>query len=128
MESFQAETSPLGIKSVIVEPGMFRTELLSAKNGKHLDTKFTEYEDMHNALIQGTRAFSGRQQGDPHKAVEIIIDVIKQEGKATGKGIPPKLPLGSDAVSTMRKKCTDILKLLGEWEEISSSTDFPEES
>lgn len=126
VESFQAETMPLGIKSVIVEPGMFRTDLLSAQNGKSLDTKFADYKDMHNGLIQGTRAFNGKQQGDPHKAVEIIIDVIKQEGRAAGKEIPPKLPLGGDAVSAMRKKCTDVLKLLDEWEEISSSTDFPE--
>lgn len=126
VESFQAETAPLGIKSVIVEPGMFRTELLSSENGKFVDTKFGDYKEIHNAVVQGARAFSGKQQGDPQKAVEIIIDVVKQEGKATGKGIPSKLPLGADAVSTIRKKCTDTLKLLDEWAAISSSTDFPE--
>lgn len=124
VEAFQAETSTLGIKSVIVEPGLFRTDLLSAEKSKSVDTKFAEYKDLYNAVIGGTRAFSGKQQGDPRKGVDIIIDVVKQEGKAAGKGIPVKLPLGGDAVMVMRRKCTDMLKLLDDWEHISSSTDF----
>ena len=51
---------------------------------------------------------------------------MRQEGKAAGRGIPPRFALGSDAVATLRKKCEDTLTLLKEWEDVSSSTDYPE--
>lgn len=124
VESFQAETESFGIKSLIVEPGMFRTALLSANHIKSVDSKFQEYKTLSDAVVGGAKGYSGQQQGDPYKAVEVIIDVVKQEGKAAGKGIPVKLPLGADAVAQMRNKCTDVLKLLDDWEEISSSTGF----
>ncbi|TVY20858.1 putative oxidoreductase YusZ [Lachnellula arida] len=124
VESFQAETESFGIKSLIVEPGMFRTALLSANNLQSVDSKFQEYKTLSDAVIGGAKGYSGQQQGDPYKAVEVVIDVVKQEGKAAGKGIPAKLPLGADAVAQMRNKCTDVLKLLDDWEEISSSTGF----
>ncbi|RDW88418.1 hypothetical protein BP6252_00450 [Coleophoma cylindrospora] len=128
VESFQAETGSFGVKSLIVEPGMFRTALLSTDNIKTVDSKFEEYKPVANAVIGGAKGYSGQQQGDPHKAVELIIDVVKKEGKAAGKGFPAKLPLGADAVAQMRKKCTDVLKLLDDWEEISSSTGFSPET
>ncbi|RDW92275.1 putative oxidoreductase YusZ [Coleophoma crateriformis] len=124
VESFQAETESVGIKSLIVEPGLFRTALLSPDHIKSVDSKFEEYKPLSNAVIGGVKGYSGQQQGDPHKAVEIIIDIVKKEGKSAGKGFPAKLPLGADAVAQMRKKCTDVLKLLDDWEEISSSTGF----
>ncbi|KAG0645473.1 putative oxidoreductase [Hyphodiscus hymeniophilus] len=124
VESFQAETESFGIKSLIVEPGMFRTAVLSPNNVKSVDSKFQEYKALSDAVIGGTKGYSSQQQGDPHKAVEVIIDIVKQEGKAAGKGIPPKLALGADAVAQMRNKCTEVLKLLNDWEQISSSTEF----
>ena len=124
MESFRGEVAPLGIKTLLVDPGAFRTELLSAENIKPTETTIPEYKTPVGALFEALSAFSGNQPGDPKKAVEAIVDVVKGEGKAANRGIPDRLPLGKDAVEVIRKKCTETLALLESWEDISSSTDY----
>jgi hypothetical protein len=55
------------------------------------------------------------------------LDVVKREGVAAGQGkeYPARLPLGTDALECLRKKCRDTLKLLDEWERIIVRSDFP---
>jgi hypothetical protein len=36
------------------------------------------------------------------------------------------MPMGCDAVSVVRKKYQETLKVIEEWEDLSTSTDFPE--
>ena len=54
-----------------------------------------------------------------------MIDVIKGEGVAKGKEMPPRLPLGTDALEVIRSKCLATLKVCDEWEQTIKSTDFP---
>lgn len=123
-EAFRREVAHIGIQSMIVEPGYFRTKLLAAGNAKKIETKFKEYEDVSTKLYEIMNQVSERQPGDPEKGVDIILDVVRGEGKAAGRGIPERLLLGPDAVEVVRKKCEDTLKLVKEWEELSSSTNF----
>ncbi|KAH9204068.1 putative short-chain oxidoreductase [Leptodontidium sp. 2 PMI_412] len=125
-ESFYDEMKPLGIHSLLVEPGYFRTKLLSDKNSSLIPTKFPEYEPVTRAMYDTFRSYNGKQPGDPEKGVARILDVIRQEGLASGKGIPMRLILGPDAVSEVRKKCLDTLDLVKEWEELSTSTNLEE--
>ncbi len=125
-ESFRQETADLGIKSLLVEPDAFRTKLLSSENHKPIPTKYADYELLAGTALERLCANSGLQLGDTLKGVEVIIDVVKQEGKAAGREIPERLPLGSDAVALLRAKCRSTLQLLDEWEEIISSTGIKE--
>lgn len=65
-----------------------------------------------------------REPGDPEKAVEVMLDVVKGEGVAEGKDTPFRLPLGSDGLEVMRAKCSGTLKVCEEWEAMIKSTDF----
>ncbi|TVY82485.1 putative oxidoreductase [Lachnellula suecica] len=125
-ESFAAEAAPLGIKSMVVEPGLFRTSFLKPDNTNFMETQFAEYKEMTEGLYGAMAQYNGKQPGDPEKGVAAILDVVKQEGKASGRGMPGHLLLGTDAVATVRKECLETLELLKKWEDISSSTDLSE--
>lgn len=71
-----------------------------------------------------TTAYNGKQPGDPLKGVKIIVDVVRGEGQAAGKEFPPALALGTDCYSTAKGESEQSLRLLEEWKEVSSSTDF----
>lgn len=49
---------------------------------------------------------------------------MKGENDAAGKEFPVSLALGSDTVEQIRNKCKDVLKLLDEWETVSSNTNY----
>ena len=66
----------------------------------------------------------GTQPGDPAKAVEVTIDLVKGEGVAEGREVPGWMPLGSDAFEVVKKKAEAELKLLGDWETVIKGTDF----
>ncbi|GFF58473.1 uncharacterized oxidoreductase YusZ [Aspergillus udagawae] len=123
-EALSQETASLGLKTLLVEPGQFRTELLSAKNSMFVETRFPEYRELTEASFKTFRDANGKQRGDPQKGVARIIDVVKGENAAEGKEWPKELALGPDAVAAIRKKCQDTLKKLDEWEEFSCGTDI----
>jgi NAD(P)-dependent dehydrogenase (short-subunit alcohol dehydrogenase family) len=123
-ESFLAETAHLNIKSMLVDPGYFRTSFLKEGNAKLVSTAFSDYESVTKGLFDAMKAYNGNQPGDPNKAVARIIDVVRQEGVARGRGVPSKLILGPDAVDGVRKKCKNTLEMLENWEDVSSSTNF----
>jgi len=109
---------------MLVEPGYFRTKLLTAGNAEKIETKFKEYEEVTTKLYEVMNQVSEKQPGDPEKGVDIILDVVRGEGKAAGRDIPERLLLGPDVVEVVRKKCEDTLKLVKGWEELGRSTNF----
>lgn len=124
VESLNRETSPLGIKSLLIEPGRFRTKLLSSGNLKAFSTKIPDYADFSKALLKGMAEADQNQPGDPIKLVEIVVDLVRQEGTAEGKEIPLRLPLGSDCFNDVKAKCEETLKMLKEWEPMIKGTDY----
>ncbi|KAL4738083.1 hypothetical protein BDV11DRAFT_216243 [Aspergillus similis] len=122
-EALAQELAPTGIKTLLVEPGQFRTELLGPSNSMFVETEVPEYQDAANASFGAFRSTHGRQRGDPVKGVARIIDVVKGEGESAGREWSGELVLGPDAVGAIRKKCNGILRLLSDWEGLSSSTD-----
>jgi hypothetical protein len=124
VETLQAETQSLGIKTLLVEPGFFRTELLNSNNARYAETNIDDYRPLTDGLFKQFKQYHHQQPGDPAKGVQRIIDVVNGENEAAGKEFPTTLALGPDAVDAIRKKCSDTLKLLEEWESLSSSTNF----
>lgn len=121
-ESFQAETEHIGIQTMLVEPGYFRTKLIAGCDVTK--TEFEEYEEAGKELHAGLEAYGGHQPGDPAKAAEIIVDIVRQEGVAKERGVPKTLFLGPDCVGMIKEVCEETLKSLKEWEDVSMSTDF----
>lgn len=79
---------------------------------------------MEKAVARFVAATNGNQPGDPRKLAERIIDVVKSEGMAAGKPMPPRLPIGRDTMAAIVKKCEATLQLCKEWEDLFTSTDI----
>ncbi|KAL4248327.1 Short-chain Dehydrogenase/Reductase (SDR) [Abortiporus biennis] len=93
-ESLHQEISPLGLRSICFEPGFFRTEFLADGNRGDIKSRIPDYQQLADSTVATYRAYNGKQPGDPKKAVEVIIDVVKGEGFAKDKKSPTVVALG----------------------------------
>ena len=123
-ESLSAETAPLGIKTLLVEPGMFRTSLFASNNLQAKQSSIPEYADFSKGMLDYMSSQNGKQPGDPSKLVAIVLDLVRQEGKAGGREVPLRLPLGSDCTAAIRAKCEETLQVLDKWQDVCESTDI----
>jgi NAD(P)-dependent dehydrogenase (short-subunit alcohol dehydrogenase family) len=113
-ESLAAEVAPFGIRVLIVEPGAFRTRLFGS--AFRTMPAMPEYE----ATVGPTRAYAARsdgvQAGDPAKAAKAIVDAVLA-------GAPTlRLPLGADAVQSIREKLARVTADVDRTENVASST------
>ncbi|KAL6251721.1 hypothetical protein RBB50_001931 [Rhinocladiella similis] len=122
VESLSRETAHLGLKTLLIEPGRFRTKLLSSGNIKSVTSAIPDYQEFSKTLLSGLGQEDQNQPGDPVKLVEIILDLVKQEGVATNRDVPLRLPLGVDCFDEMKAKCEETLQVLKEWESTIRST------
>jgi hypothetical protein len=123
VESLRLETEPLGIKTLLIEPGRFRTDILCDVNMKFAQSTILDYMLSSQALHKELANDDQKQNGDTTKLVEIVLDMIRQEGVATGRIVPFRLPLGPDVYHDIEEKCYETLRLLKSWEAVIKSTD-----
>jgi hypothetical protein len=124
VESLYEETKPLGIRTLLLEPGRFRTKLLSPTNMKASDAEIPEYRTFSEARRQGLAKEDGNQPGDPKKFVQLAIDLVYNEGPFKSKDIGLRLPLGNDAYDEISQKLAKTTSLLKDWESVIRSTDY----
>jgi len=122
-ETLKTELSSFNIRVVLVEPSAFRTE------GMHRQEFFTanpiaEYDELRAACIARFKSFPEAVTGDPDKAAEAIVDVVRGEGVAKGRPWPEYLFLGEDAEVGVREKCAKVLKVLDEWLDVTRNVHF----
>ncbi|KAH6665353.1 hypothetical protein F5X68DRAFT_225509 [Plectosphaerella plurivora] len=122
VETLSLETKSFGIRTLLVEPGYFRTQFLNEKNAVYVDTKIDEYKPLVEKLYPQTRSIHQQQPGDPAKGVARILDLL--ESNTAGDDFPVSLALGDDAVDAIRQKCNNTLVLLDKWAAQSSNTSF----
>ena len=111
---------------LIVAPGSFRTEGVHAYPAT-INTRIPAYEAARTAGMARFEGIAGKERGDPAKAMEILVDVVRGEGVAQGRPWPLYLPLGRDAEAAIRDKCAKICEVLDEWKDVIRSTDLDED-
>jgi NAD(P)-dependent dehydrogenase (short-subunit alcohol dehydrogenase family) len=115
-ESLAREVEPLGIKVTIVEPGGFRTDFgISSIRAK---PPSADYQGTVGQVMSFLHQVAGHEPGDPAKAAEAIIAIVKEEQP------PRRLLLGRDAVQLARQIDQAKLAETDRWERLSASTDF----
>lgn len=122
MESLCQETENMGIKVLLIEPGRFRTNLLSSGNVKTVQSKIADYAETSTKVIEGLAQENHSQPGDTEKGVAIILDLVRKEGCVAGRDIPLRMPLGTDCFKDIKEKCEETLKMLDEWATVINST------
>jgi NAD(P)-dependent dehydrogenase (short-subunit alcohol dehydrogenase family) len=115
-EALAGEVAPFGIRVTIVEPGPFRTEFLG--RSMRQATPIPDYEDGPAGALRARFATDhGRQAGDPVRAVEAIIDVVRSPSG------PLRLPLGRAAVERIRAKLQQQLADVDAYAEVAIAAD-----
>jgi NAD(P)-dependent dehydrogenase (short-subunit alcohol dehydrogenase family) len=118
-EALAGELAPLGISVTVVEPGPFRTDFLG-RSGVQAKEILSDYRETAGKSREYFQTQSGKQAGDPQKAVEAIV-------AAVGAPEPPKhLLLGKLALKRWRTRLEQWTEELDKWEETTVGADFPE--
>jgi len=115
MESLRFEIEPFGIHTTIVEPGFFRTDLLTKESTAYADVSIDDYADRTAQTRPAWEAMSGQQGGDPAKLAKALVTVADQEQP------PLRWVAGADAVATVEQKANDLLAQVDSYRDLSSS-------
>ncbi|WP_303310966.1 SDR family oxidoreductase [Hymenobacter sp. BT730] len=120
MQSLQAEVAPFGITTMVVNPGFFRTELLTEESTHFADQPITDYDERREAQMQFWKGANGQQPGDPAKLAQALLTVAQEP-------TPPRRFLaGADAVATAEQVASELLQQANAYRELSSSLAFDE--
>lgn len=113
-EALAAEVAPLGLRVLIVEPGAFRTSLFGA--AFRTMPPLPAYAESVGPTRQYVEQSAGKQPGDPVKAARAIV-------AAVAAGAPNlRLPLGADAVSSIRAKLQQVSADVEQTEQVALDT------
>ena len=118
MESLQAEVAPFGITTTVVNPGFFRTELLTDQSTTYAKPSIADYDERRGALVEYWKSQNGRQSGDPAKLARAIIAI------ASEKQPPRRFIAGADAIATAEQKIADLKGQIEAHRALSTSLAF----
>jgi NAD(P)-dependent dehydrogenase (short-subunit alcohol dehydrogenase family) len=115
MESLQPEVEPFGITTTIVNPGFFRTDLLTQGSAAYAAPSIADYADRHAERVQWYERMNGQQAGDPAKLAHALITIA-------GRGQPPgRFVAGADAIGIAEQKAKDLLEQANAFRDLSTS-------
>ena len=118
MESLQAEVAPFGITTTIVNPGFFRTELLTEQSTNYAEPSIADYDERRGPLVEYWKAQNGQQSGDPAKLARALITIASEEPP------PRRFIAGADAIATAEQKIADLKAQIEAHRELSTSLAF----
>src|SRR5690242_7522730 len=101
IESLAPEVAPFGIRTMLVEPGFFRTELLTDESTKWPDASIDDYAEKTRQTVTAWKKMNGLQGGDPAKLAKALVQLASQAEP------PVRWAAGADAVETFEKKAKE---------------------
>jgi NAD(P)-dependent dehydrogenase (short-subunit alcohol dehydrogenase family) len=115
VESLTPEVAPFGIRTMLVEPGFFRTELLTEESTKYPKPSIDDYAEKTRETVAAWRGMNGLQGGDAAKLAKALVQLA-------GLAEPPlRWPAGADAVATLEQKARTLLAQANAHRDLSSS-------
>jgi NAD(P)-dependent dehydrogenase (short-subunit alcohol dehydrogenase family) len=102
MESLRPEVAPFGIHTTTVNPGYFRTELLTPQSTRYAETAIDDYAERRAALIATWTAQNGQQSGDPAKLAQALVTIAGEQ--------PPRRRFiaGADSIASTEQKVAEL--------------------
>jgi len=98
MESLRPEIAPFGIHTTVVNPGFFRTELLTKESTTYAELSIQDYTSRRTEQLKWWQAQNGQQSGDPAKLAKALITIAGQEPP------PGRFIAGADAMALAEQK------------------------
>jgi NAD(P)-dependent dehydrogenase (short-subunit alcohol dehydrogenase family) len=102
MESLRSEIEPFGIHATVVNPGFFRTELLTPESTRFAGMAIEDYAPRRAAQIEYWTNQNGQQLGDPAKLAQALLAVANEE--------PPRSRFiaGADSIASAEQKVAEL--------------------
>ncbi len=118
MESLTPEIAPFGIHTMLVEPGFFRTELLTNNSTTYAHASIDDYAERTKEIVAAWNSMDGKQSGDPAKLADALVHLVALEEP------PVRFPAGADAVQTFEAKANTLLAQAHAHRELSTSLTY----
>jgi len=115
IESLTPEVAPFGIRTMLLEPGFFRTELLTPESTTYAEPSIGDYADRTRQTIAAWNGMNGQQGGDPAKLAHALVQLAGQDQP------PLRFVAGADAIATVEQKAKDLLTQAGAYRELSGN-------
>ncbi len=115
MESLTPEVAPFGIRTMLVEPGFFRTELLTPESTNYAEPTIEDYAEKTRQTVTAWSGMNGKQGGDPAKLAKALVQLASQDEP------PLRWAAGADAVQDLEQKAQRLLAQADAYRELSSS-------
>jgi NAD(P)-dependent dehydrogenase (short-subunit alcohol dehydrogenase family) len=115
MEALQTEVGPFGIETMIVNPGFFRTELLTDESTSYADLVSDDYQERRVAQIAFWKSQNGKQSGDPAKLARALIQLADQDE------LPRRFLAGADAIQVAEQKIALLQQQIEAYRDLSTS-------
>jgi NAD(P)-dependent dehydrogenase (short-subunit alcohol dehydrogenase family) len=115
MESLAPEVEPFGIHTTIVNPGFFRTELLTKESTNYAEPSIDDYAERSAAQRKSWEAQSGQQQGDPAKLARALLTIADEEQP------PLRFIAGADAIGTAEQRVAALQAQIDAYRDLSTS-------
>ena len=118
MESLHPEVASFGVTTTIVNPGFFRTELLTKQSTQYAEPSIKDYDERRAKQLEFWKAQNGQQSGDPAKLARAIIIIASQQPP------PRRYIAGADAMAIAEQKVADLKAQIDANRDLSTSLDF----
>src|SRR3984893_4685743 len=115
MQSLQTEIEPFGIDTIIVNPGFFRTELLTEESTNFSERTIEDYNESRAKQMEFWKGYNGQQSGDPAKLAQALITISSEEKP------PRRFIAGADAIGTAEQVVATLQQQITAYRELSSS-------
>jgi NAD(P)-dependent dehydrogenase (short-subunit alcohol dehydrogenase family) len=115
IESLTPEVAPFGIRTMLVEPGFFRTQLLSPESTNYAEPSIDDYAERTTQTVAAWNAMNGQQAGDPAKLAKALVQLTSQDEP------PLRWVAGADAVQIAEQKAKDLLAQVDAYRQLSSN-------
>jgi NAD(P)-dependent dehydrogenase (short-subunit alcohol dehydrogenase family) len=118
MESLRVEVAPFGIHATVVNPGFFRTELLTEQSTSYAEPSVADYDERRGPLMDYWKSQNGQQPGDPAKLAQALLVIASQQPP------PRRFLAGADAIATAEQKIADLRAEIESNRQLSASLAF----
>jgi NAD(P)-dependent dehydrogenase (short-subunit alcohol dehydrogenase family) len=115
IESLTPEVAPFGIRTMVVEPGFFRTDLLTPESTSYAEPSIDDYAERTTQTVAAWNAMNGQQAGDPAKLANALVQLASSDEP------PLRFVAGADAVQVVEQKAKDLLNQVDAYRELSSN-------
>ena len=115
IESLTPEVAPFSIRTMLVEPGFLRTELLTPQSTNYAKPTIDDYAERTSRTVAAWNGMNGQQGGDPAKLAAALVTVTQQDNP------PVRWIAGADAIATVEQKAKDLLAQADAYRELSSN-------